>query len=304
MAKTRTKQPKPQRAVKHTTVEVPPTEQQIASGRAKPTRTGQYVVRKQVPIDFYRDQKRGGITLTQWEAANHLYGIFEKSGIHNLSTQAFWRTEGMPTAQGGGGDGLVYHHRQELYKAMTAISGSIGRLLVEKVVLWGEMVGNMDVPGYDAHGRMPRLREALDELVIHFDIYIPEEERAHYAHYQRPRRKSMITPEQLKAKSCVSAYPEKKQVQYVIKFTQPYSDPDYRRRIVGLLENFLEVWSKKHQHRYGIVPNTLKVTLDEAYKSNTITVLQGMTASFDSNLDAGTLSAIQQQAKKYFQGIA
>lgn len=199
MAKKR-RQPKGQRPKKNTAPHEPRVEP-TAEVQAMPHYSEHNKVwrnNRQLALDHYRNQPRGGINEPQHDAGIHLHELFTKSGMLHLATPGYWymgEELGVKIASSGNKEEFRHDLYDRAQRAMLAVSGTIGRQIIESVCCYDVFLKDLDIPGYEkGEYKMRRFKEALDELVEHFHIPIPDELKQHYdrrwnyAHRKKARR--------------------------------------------------------------------------------------------------------------------
>lgn len=155
-----------------------PTLEQLASGNIIHNNKRYFVI-NQIPLDYYKNMKPGGINLTQFEAGNLLYQIFSKTGI-DIPIVAVMGTTSL-RAQGDSVTEKQVVARQQYRAAIKAVKGDIGQSMVENVCCYGFMLKDIPVPGYSRPAeRMRRFQEALNDLVKHFHIPINARDRRYF----------------------------------------------------------------------------------------------------------------------------
>lgn len=122
---------------------------------------------KQVPIDHYL--KRRVIDLKQHRAGNRLYRDFYLSGqsmnltVNLAAIRANDKRIFLPLSD------LQRESLDNWRKAIAAIHGKIGQLMILNVCCYGFWVNDMNYIPYDKRGAISRLKEALDDLVDFYE---------------------------------------------------------------------------------------------------------------------------------------
>jgi hypothetical protein len=161
-----------------------PTDQVQAKPQYKEESKGKWRNTNQLALDTYYNLKNGGINEPQHKAGIRLHELFSIAGMDSMATPGYWYMgEELGTRVDGlGGKGSDRRELQDRARsALLAVSGTIGRQIVEAVCCYNLYLKDLDIPGYEkGEYKMRRFKEALDELVEHFRIPIPQELQHHY----------------------------------------------------------------------------------------------------------------------------
>jgi hypothetical protein len=166
-------------------VETDPTDAQKLRPEYRRNKNGTWRTNRMLPLDYYFKQGRGGINEPQHRAGMMLHELFHKSGMYRIATPGYWymgEELGTRIQSSGGREEFRLDLFDRTKNAMLAASGIAGRRIVESVCCYDLYLKDIDVLGYETgEFKMRRLREALDDLVDHFNVPIPHELQHHYS---------------------------------------------------------------------------------------------------------------------------
>lgn len=126
----------------------------------------------QVPLQYYHTATKA-ITRTQYRAGHRFYCDWRAAGYEFKSSPSLDVVK-IPPRQDKAMTSRQQDALDSFRAAQAAIQGKSGRILAEHVCCYGFLVKDVALPySCDTRYLMPRLKEALDDLALHYGFTVP-----------------------------------------------------------------------------------------------------------------------------------
>ncbi len=253
-----------------------PTPEQIKKAPYRRSESGTWVNIATHPLDYYHNMTKGGINDPQFYAGSKLLGIYMGAGLAGFGRSVFAallepQVDGSRTA-GGFAEHQISAMRI-IRDAIGSVQGRRGQQLIRQVIIEGEYIKDVLCDNYRRPNElMARFREALDDLVYHFHIPIPEHLQDSYP----PRRERMADKYHFRPTTTVNKAAGT--VTQDIRVIPACHEAEERLRIKLELEDILRRWGVAYKDAY-LIDGAPLIKFDESGMGHHLT-LHGVSATF------------------------